>query len=125
MSSLNYNVLVFNDYLSMCTVVSRCYSDGSFRLANVTRDSSRSVNGLTLTVTGRIEVCANSSHKSLCSHYWDQADAQVFCEYYLGHFYGRRLLGNISKKLIAELDSFYNFFSCSWSPSFTFSVWLQ
>ena len=75
-------------FVCVCAVITRCYRDGNFRLVNDTTDYS-STDG-SITVTGRIEVCSNSTYKSLCNQYWDPIDAQVFCQDYLryrGSFY--------------------------------------
>ena len=61
-------------------VISRCYSDGEFRLSNA---STNFTSDGSVLVTGRIEVCANYSFTSLCYQYWDPVDAQVFCRNYL------------------------------------------
>ena len=80
--------------LILCAVITRCFSEGSFRLVNETRDYS--VDGSTMVTGGRIEVCSNSSYKSLCSLYWDPIDAQVFCRDFLK--YRAPFNSNISKK---------------------------
>ena len=79
-------------------VITRCYGEGNFRLVNETTEYSFD-GPYTQTVTGRIEVCANSSYKSLCYQYWDPVDAQVFCQDYLR--YRGPLNSNISKKSAA------------------------
>ena len=75
---------------------SRCYSDGSFRLVNVTTSTSADDS---ITVSGRIEVCSNSSYKSLCSQHWDPVDAQIFCRDYMRIYHNRYSPETISKKL--------------------------
>jgi hypothetical protein len=80
-------------------VITRCYGEGRFRLVNQTTDSSFDSSGSsTVTATGRIEVCSNSSYKSLCDQYWDPIDAQVFCQDYLR--YRSPFSSKISKKSI-------------------------
>ena len=84
----------------MYVVITRCYGEGNFRLVNETTASEYSFDGLfSQTVTGRIEVCANSSYKSLCYQYWDPVDAQIFCQDYLR--YRGPPNSNISKKSAA------------------------
>ena len=87
----------------MCAVFSRCYSDGSFRLTNVTTSTSSDD---FITVTGRIEVCSNSLYKSLCHHYWDPVDTQVFCQYYMQRYHSRYSPETISKELHKAVDKF-------------------
>ena len=81
-------------------VITRCFREGEFRLANETIDHSFD-GPYTQTVTGRIEVCANSSYKSLCYQYWDPVDAQVFCQDHLRHHRGPFNSYNTSKKTAA------------------------
>ena len=81
-------------------VITRCYGEGNFRLVNET--IYYSFDGLfSVTVTGRIEVCATSSYKSLCYQYWDPVDAQVFCQDHLRYYRGLFNSNNISKKSAA------------------------
>ena len=61
-------------------VIAQCFSEGEFRLANPSTNFTSDGSVIT---TGRIEVCSNFTYASLCSQYWDQVDAQVFCENYL------------------------------------------
>ena len=40
-------------------------------------------------MTGRVEVCTNSTYSSVCDYGWDEADALVFCRnYFLNNFFG-------------------------------------
>ena len=91
-----------------CAVISRCYFDGRFRLTNGTRtvfgDDS-------IVVMGRIEVCDDSSYRSICYQYWDPIDAQVFCEYYMRANYYRQYqdLTEICKESAAKLAFNYKY----------------
>ena len=66
-------------------MISRCYSDGDFRLFNAETSFDHT---FSLSVSGRIEVCSNRSYKSLCYQNWDSLDADVFCKYYMRNYYG-------------------------------------
>ena len=86
-------------------VISRCFSEGNFRLINRTTNFST---GGTITTEGRIEVCTNSTYSSLCDYYWNPVDAQVFCQYFVRYYYGASATTNISKKLhVHVLTSLY------------------
>ena len=67
-------------YVFTAAVITQCFSDGDFRLANA---STNFTSDGFFVAAGRIEVCSNFSYASLCSQYWDSVDAQVFCENYL------------------------------------------
>ncbi len=77
-------------------VISQCFIEGNFRLTNRTTNFSRSGS---ITIEGRIEVCTNSTHSSLCDYYWNPVDAQVYCRYFLSLVYGVPASANISKEL--------------------------
>ena len=79
-----------NQLINTCpvhAVISRCYSDGRFRLTNST---TTVFDDDSIAVMGRIEVCDDFTYNSICYQYWDPTDAQVFCEDYMRTYYRRQ-----------------------------------
>jgi hypothetical protein len=58
-------------------VISQCFSEGEFRLANVS-NSPNPVN-FSAVISGRVEVCYNGTYGSVCDSGWDETDARIFC----------------------------------------------
>ena len=75
----------FDSFSFFCIVIPQCFSEGSFRLTN--RITNFFPDGSIIT-QGRIELCANSTYFSLCDHYWNPVDAQVYCRYFLSIAFG-------------------------------------
>ena len=77
-----------------CVVLSQCYSEGQYQLGNA--NTTYLFDG-SYRVTGRIEVCTNSTYNSVCDYGWDDVDALVFCRNYFFNNLG------ISSSNISEL----------------------
>ena len=60
-------------------VVSQCFPDGEFRVANLT--TNMDPDGFSGSISGRVEVCYNSTYGSVCDYGWDETDARVLCNF--------------------------------------------
>ena len=112
-----YPILYFCLYTA--AVISQCFSDGDFRLANA---STNFTSDGSVVVTGRIEVCSNFSYASLCSQYWDPVDAQVFCENYLNSMGYYSNISKLNSWQYLYID--YNIFSFQCSSIYS-TEWLS
>ena len=69
---------------SSCPVVSQCF-DGEFRVDNITASMGPDGSG---TLSGRVEVCYNSTYGSVCDYGWDETDARILCNNFVRNTLG-------------------------------------
>ena len=67
-------------------VLSQCFSDGEFRLANFS--NVLSPDGSSGVISGRVEVCYNGTYGSVCDNGWDEPEARVLCTNFLSNLFG-------------------------------------
>ena len=58
--------------------------DGEFRIGNLVTNMGS--DGSSGEVTGRVEVCYDSTYGSVCDLSWDNVDARILCSNYLSNF---------------------------------------